>query len=220
MLAKIDADVFGAVAGLRSTVDLLLSVDRALQVSTSHGSANGSFGDLVEDYGRSGWTLADATVMSSRLKLLAGIEYMRDLDGDKHVIVIAESGIPATADAAGMLARRAAGARVAVDFIWTRGTNRFGSSGCPSCRDLAELTGGHYTSVDYADQALARLDQATRFSYLLGYAPLNTSLDAKYRDVRVAVNRPDVGRAVCARLLRVARGGGLRGARGGASDAR
>ena len=202
MLSQIEADIFGsgtatpgtpsATLTLRNTADLLLSLDRALLVVDKPWQRQRSFAELVEAYDRSGWTLSDAVVMSSRLKLLAGIEHVRDLDGDRHVVVIAETGIPATADAAGMLARRAAAARVAVDYIWTRGTNRFGGSGCASCRDLAELTGGHYTSVDYADQALARIDQATRFSYLLGYAPLNTTLDANYRNVRVTVNRRGV----------------------------
>jgi hypothetical protein len=43
-----------------------------------------------------------------------------------------------------------------------------------------------------ATKATAKIDQATRFSYLLGYAPSNPELDGRYRDVEVKVNRPGV----------------------------
>jgi VWFA-related protein len=202
MLARIDRDVFGVAASnapgsnaplaLRDTVNYLLSMDRSLQVIDEPWQRQRSFADLVDQLDRAGWSLADAVTMSSRLKLFGGIELVRDLDGDKHVVVIAEDGIAGTADTARLLARRAAGARIAVHYIYTRGTNIRGSSGCLPCRDVTEWTGGQYTSVDYADQALARIDQATRFSYLLGYAPLDPSPDARYREVHVKVNRPGV----------------------------
>jgi hypothetical protein len=46
--------------------------------------------------------------------------------------------------------------------------------------------------VDTATEALVKLDQRTRTSYLIGYEPSNPDLDDKYRRVRVEVNRPNV----------------------------
>jgi hypothetical protein len=57
---------------------------------------------------------------------------------------------------------------------------------------VAELTGGYYTSLEMATKAVAKIDQASRFSYLLGYTPSNPELDGKYRDVEVKVSRPGV----------------------------
>jgi hypothetical protein len=65
-------------------------------------------------------------------------------------------------------------------------------SGCEPCRDVAEATGGLYTSLDYMDQALTKVDNRSRASYLLGYAPLVPALDGSYRKIRVEVNRPKV----------------------------
>jgi hypothetical protein len=56
----------------------------------------------------------------------------------------------------------------------------------------ASLTGGVFTGVSMADQALTRIDQRSRYSYLIGYEPVNTVLDGEFRDVRVKVNRPGV----------------------------
>jgi hypothetical protein len=46
--------------------------------------------------------------------------------------------------------------------------------------------------VDTAAEALVKLDQRTRSSYLIGYEPSNPVMDDRYRRVRVEVNRPNV----------------------------
>jgi len=55
---------------------------------------------------------------------------------------------------------------------------------------VSQQTGGQFSSLmkgkDFAD----RLDETTRFSYLLGYYPTNGALDGKYRRVTVRVTRP------------------------------
>jgi hypothetical protein len=43
-----------------------------------------------------------------------------------------------------------------------------------------------------AVKAVTKIDEGTRFSYLLGYEPSSPTLDGTYRDVEVKVNRPDV----------------------------
>jgi VWFA-related protein len=146
------------------------------------------------------------------LKVYAGIEYLRYLDGEKHLVCltfgddfldkmqIADASANRLSGASMQdtdddhrLAARANDARVALDLIHTGGVSRgiqafvIGSS-----ENLAEFTGGQFTGVSYADAALGRIDQATRFGYVLGYTPSNPALDDKYRNVTVKVNRPGV----------------------------
>ena len=59
-------------------------------------------------------------------------------------------------------------------------------------RELAKLTGGQASFYRYADEAVARLDEATRFRYLLGYYPENSTLDGGFRKIRVRVSRSGV----------------------------
>ena len=205
MLARIDGSVFDVAPrrlwrrarfsgklAIRNTADMLLGMDRATQVVDKPWQRQASFADLMSNLAGSRFTLTDVILSNSRLKLFAGIEHLRDLQGEKHIVFVAEDRIARHADDAAMVARRAASARVAVSFIWTYGTAMRGASGCPPCRDVTDATGGYYTSLLTADKALAQVDQASRFTYLLGYAPFDPTLDGKYRDVRVTVNRPDV----------------------------
>ena len=94
-------------------------------------------------------------------------------------------------DEAEVLAQRASDARVVVNLIATNGTGPR-SSGDPAGREVAERTGGFYSSLDMATKAVAKIDESTRFSYLLGYTPSNPALDGTFRDVEVTVNRPGV----------------------------
>ena len=112
-------------------------------------------------------------------------------------MILSNSSIAQNVDRAREVAARANDARVVVDYVSTAGmylsrNARFSSAGCGPCREVAERTGGFYSSVDYMDKALAKVDQWSRSSYLLGYAPVNTELDGAYRQVRVEVSRPKV----------------------------
>lgn len=98
-------------------------------------------------------------------------------------------GVARDNDEAAVLAQRASDARVAVDVVATNGTATWGG-GDLAGRRVTELTGGYYTSVDMASKAVAKVDELTRFSYLLGYTPSNPDLDGTFRDVEVKVNRP------------------------------
>jgi hypothetical protein len=81
-----------------------------------------------------------------------------------------------------------------------RGSNQsivgvsFGSANIPwanqTLKNFAELTGGQSAVNIYADKALANIDAATRFGYLLGYYPANAALDGKYRHIDIKVSRP------------------------------
>jgi len=134
-------------------------------------------------------------VFRDLLKVYAGIEHLRHLEGDKHLIVKLDSR-----DADARLAARATDAQVAVDIIHTGGTVGTGYIGGPirgassimSSHNVAELTGGQFTSVRTAGDALELIDEASRHTYLLGYAPANPAMDGKYRTVIVKVDRPGV----------------------------
>src|SRR6185295_6553466 len=58
-------------------------------------------------------------------------------------------------------------------------------------RTMAELTGGQMSAFAYADATAAKIDQATRFEYLLGYSPANGAANGRYRKITVKVNRHD-----------------------------
>ena len=169
------------------------------------------------------------------LKLYAGIESLRYVEADKHLVWFSEKGLAlkavtpdcskppptpfsiaggAPTDLAGepwskqedeKLARRAGDAGVTTDIIHTWGVDpaltmsRGRGQAAPafsatahiqSSEYIAELTGGQFTGNDYAVNVLRRIDDATRFSYLLGYTPSNPNLDDGFRKVEVKVNRP------------------------------
>jgi VWFA-related protein len=200
MLAGFDRDLFSGVlapAGVRTTLDLLLGMDVGAATGEKPWQTRESFKDLLRAVEQACANLSDVVVLSSRLKLYAAIEYLRYLDGEKHVVVLSGSGIAGNADRAKEIAARANDAKVVVDFVSTSGMYvsrdaRFSFAGCDPCRDVAERTGGLYTSVDNMDKALAKVDQWSRSSYLLGYVPVNPTLDGGYRQVRVEVNRSKV----------------------------
>jgi hypothetical protein len=154
--------------------------------------------------------------LDTKLKLYAGIEYLRPFEGEKQMIFFSgmEGGGMVTVshyipDGRGGrtfdndpishrhgrcdVAQRASDARVIVNLIATNGTARRGGGGGDAAgRELVERTGGYYTSLEMAPKAVAKVDALTRFSYLLGYTPSNPDLDGTFRDVQVVVNRPDL----------------------------
>ena len=163
--------------------------------------------------------IADSTRGIQELtKLYQGIEYLRSLDGEKHLIYVTERGmsLPRLEDHTSVAAM-ANDARVAIDVIQTGGlpggTEAALSSGLlgasptlrtgmapgattaqqsftvHSLRTIAELTGGLASIYDYADNAVNRLVTATQSSYLLGYVPSNPALDGSYRRITVQVSR-------------------------------
>ena len=139
------------------------------------------------------------------LKIYAGIEYLRPLDGEKHLICLTNgmylplrvANLPAglflqsTEDDV-RLAVRANDAQVAIDIIHTTGVDRGQAFEIMASQHVSNLTGGQFTGVRTADAALARIDEATRVGYVLGYTPSNPALDGRFRNVDVKVNRRDV----------------------------
>jgi VWFA-related protein len=146
--------------------------------------------------------------------LYAGIDYLRHIDGEKRLVFLTPKGLPLPrAENDRSLGATAADARVAIDVIFTGGTvgappprfsnGRLQMSALPTTgavfsrtfnvqalRTVAELTGGHVTTLDSVGKALGKIDSTTRFQYLLGYAPSNTTLDGRFRRLTVGVKRP------------------------------
>lgn len=125
--------------------------------------------------------------------LYAGITYMRHLAGEKHLVFITESGtyMPSADDDRG-LAAAAADARVAMHIMHTGGTVLTGGGGFTQTSSrVARMTGGSFSSTSMGARFMDRLDRATRFQYVLGYTPANSTFDNRFRRIEVRVTRPD-----------------------------
>ena len=170
-----------------------------------------SFDDYIAD---------QVELMHDLGNLYAGIDYLRYIEGEKHLVFVTPRGLSLPRlENDRSLAVMASDARVAIDIIFTGGVvgapapkfeppsgNRGGRivmSPVPSpaalfgqtfniqaLRYVSELTGGQTTAFRLADYAFDRLDDATRFQYLLGYYPTNDRMDGKLRAITVKVNRP------------------------------
>lgn len=150
--------------------------------------------------------------------LYGGIDYMRHLEGEKHLVFVSERGIflPRLENDYS-LAAAANDARVVIDTIQTGGIggefrplpplrpdgrSTMGQPSPPmrlvdrepvqSLKNISALTGGQASAFSFAEVGLRRIDQATRFQYLVGYAPSNTDWNGRYRRITVKVNRPGV----------------------------
>jgi VWFA-related protein len=214
----------GMTAELRKTQDAL---DRA---ATAEGRPEGtslmSAMDAALLVGAEGslnqFVSRNITMAQDLANLRAAIDYLRYLDGEKHVIFITETGLLASSITGnGSIAAAANNARVVVDTIQSGGVS---GEGLPSAATgsvlnpvtggatapppppmtfnpgfaaktinlLARDTGGVSTVYRYGADAIKRIDSATRFGYLIGYYSSNQNYDKRYRNVAVTVNRPGV----------------------------
>jgi VWFA-related protein len=147
-----------------------------------------------------------ARTMTDLENLYTGIEFLRYLEGEKHLVFVTENGLflPRVEDD-GNIAAMANDARVVLHTIHTGGV----SAGTPipganglrgadfnqmfsiqALRLMSELTGGQASAHEYAEKAFTRIDATTRSQYLVGYAPSNSASDGRYRRIEVRVNRP------------------------------
>ena len=123
--------------------------------------------------------------------LYATIAFMQRIEGEKHLVFVTERGfqLPRWDDERD-LARVAADSRVAIDVLQTGGL--VGPLMAATLRTLSEVSGGMASISKYSRLGLARLDEATTSSYLLGYYPTNAKWDGAFRAISVKVNRPGV----------------------------
>jgi VWFA-related protein len=147
---------------------------------------------------------ANAQSLQDLSNCYAGIEYMRHLEGEKHLVFVTERGmtLPRLEDDLD-LAKSANDARVAIDTFQTGGVE--GQQGgnvqtaqnmdegfrFKTLRTIAELTGGVSSIAEKGDVAVDRIDDMTKTDYVIGYYPSMARLDGSYRKIEVKVNRPD-----------------------------
>jgi hypothetical protein len=177
---------------MRSTADMLLGAEGAQKLNERGPNRQPTMEEIRNTAGQAlRSNPSDAVIASDLMKVYAGIGYMRYLDGEKHLVLLGSRIWFRKKEEDQVLAARANDARVVLDMIHTAGVEPPPRAGRPivpslasnpvlqiaSSMNIAEYTGGYYTGVNYADKALARLDESTRFSYLLGYAPTNPALD-------------------------------------------
>jgi VWFA-related protein len=209
-------------ADARRGVDYLQDAE----IASSHGELKSVFDErIARDAERFDMTLEEFVSGNIRAEqdltnLYTGIEYMRYLQGEKHLIFVTETGVmlPRLEDDLSMAAM-ANDARVVLDTIQTGGIptapppSIFGGGASlaaqadaqakrppgPSSTQMAtlvtlktvsELTGGVASTMDYAERALNRINEVTMSGYLLGYYPTNADWDGRYRRIEVKVNRP------------------------------
>ena len=216
--------------GDRLASDLRRTADALQRVEVTAGRENVMSGDAetIADLMAPGMSFDEfaathRATLQDLGKLYAGIEYLRHLAGEKHLIFLSPEGLflPRSEDDQG-LAAQAADARVVIDIIHTGGVPQFapvaargvaapvgGRAGAPitmpaggrgggrgamwnvaTSRTVAMQTGGYFSGVSYAKDAVARIDTSSRFQYVLGYYPTNASLDNRFRRIAVRVNRP------------------------------
>jgi VWFA-related protein len=139
--------------------------------------------------------------MQDIANLYTGIDYLRHLDGEKHLLMLTEKGVTVPRSDRGVyvnLARAASDARIALDIVHTGGTDAglkqpmAQGFAVGDLRVMADLTGGQMAAFRKGDDAFRRLEDASSFQYLLAYYPSDAVRDGKYRKVTVKVNRPDV----------------------------
>ena len=210
-LTETAASDAGRIAGdTRRTADLLLGTSELDAFGTDAvETLDISFDDYVSDAVQTSQDLTN---------LYTGIEYLRHIEGEKHLVFITEKGLflPRLENDTS-LAAVANDARVVIDTIHTGGlqpprAGRGGGGGrggrragprlpglsweerfaVNTLRTVSRLTGGQSTAFTAASTGANRIADATSFQYLLGYYPTNDNWDGRYRAVNVRVNRPGV----------------------------
>ena len=159
------------------------------------------FADLsLEDF-----VASTAQTLQDLGNIYAGINYLRNFEGEKHLVFLTEKGLTMPrVDEDEILASAANDARVVIDTIETGGIYVSQPGGLmpegrwnqtfafKTLRTLAELTGGVSSIAEPGMTAIDRLNDVTRATYLLGYYPTNPRWDGTYRKVTVKVSRPGI----------------------------
>jgi VWFA-related protein len=165
-------------------------------VRMADGIIDPTLGMTFEDY-----IVLNRQTMQDVGNLYAGIDYLRFIDGEKHLIFVTEHGfLLPRADYDRDLATFAADARVALNTVQTGGVRTELVGGFPvvrggeqlaALRDVAERSGGQVSVSNRAEQAFDRILSSTGAGYLLGYTP-SAPPDGRTRRIEVEVKRRGV----------------------------
>jgi len=133
----------------------------------------------------------------------SAIEYLRHLEGDKHLVFVTERGLnlPRLEDDMD-LAKAANDARVAIDTfqvgglmgqaggVWTdQSQQTFAFKGL---RMIAEQTGGVSSIAEDGMVAVNRINEVSRSEYLLAFSPSKGAMNGEYRKIELKTRRPNV----------------------------
>ncbi len=151
------------------------------------------------------------STMSDMGNIFTCIEYLRYVEGEKHLLFFSEQGLTfpfGNTEYDQGIAAVASDARVAIDTFQTGGLSAagavpgYGARGTAqttgwartfsimSMRNLSELTGGSSSVYQDIGDALSRVVESARVEYLLGYYPDNEKWDGGFRGISIKVNRP------------------------------
>ena len=150
--------------------------------------------------------------------LFAAIDYLRYLEGEKHIVMLTENGVWLPhLEGNHRLASIASDARIAINIIQTGGMPgaraprllqsasgvRVIASPLPSFRtmsnhllsvtdleQIAETTGGQLAAHKGGADAFRQISGTLGFQYLLAYAPARAATDGQYRRIEIKVRRP------------------------------
>jgi VWFA-related protein len=170
-------------------------------------------GTDVMEMGFEQYAQSSAQTAQDVTNIYAGINYLKHLDGEKHLVFVSEGGLflPRLENDYSIAALASDG-RVVIDVLQTGGVITMdplaGVVGRPTVnlarvspqqvwasqtlRNLADFTGGMAALYTPTEKTLAKIDASSRFQYLLGYSPVNAAWDGKFRRIKVSVNRKGV----------------------------
>jgi VWFA-related protein len=209
VLAGATTDKAGAEAGRQAELLLRKSeIEARASAYRQFNTTDLALGDLMSDT-TLGANFDDYVALSRQTlqdvgNVYAGIDYLRFIDGEKHLILVTEQGflLPSANDDHDVAAL-ASDARVAIDTFQTGGVATHMEGGFAvvtpqngfalrALRTVSETSGGQFSVSDRGADAINRIVHATEFGYVLGYAPANPALDGKFRKIKVEVRRKSV----------------------------
>ena len=135
-------------------------------------------------------------LMRDVLTLLGAVEYLRFIEGEKHLVYFPVGEIaPKAVEDDRDLARIANDARVALHVMArTEGlppSGRLNLEADMHAKNIAAYTGGSVFINKWPNESLAQIDDITRHGYLLAYSPIKSAPDERYRKITVRVTRPN-----------------------------
>ena len=210
----------GAEADARRTLDAMkrseLEAFRAFgltDVRMADGMFDPSLQMSFDDY-----IILNRQTMQDVGNLYAGVDYLRYIDGEKHIVFVTEQGFQMPrADHDRDLATMAADARVALNTVQTGGVATVGIGAeinvingfqLSALRTISEISGGQVAVSLMGDKAFDRILASTEFGYLLGYTSNGGEPNGRARNIKVQVKRRGV--TVSHRQAYIARSGDVR----------
>jgi VWFA-related protein len=158
-------------------------------------------------FARVGPRQSAAMLRSDILLLFGALQYLRFLEGEKHLVYFpsdAQGFMAVEADRE--LTRVANDARVAIHTI--RGTQGLSTPGVGlsagfnsllgdmAAQNISRWSGGSVYLNRWPHEAFAKIDELTRGGYLLAYSPKKGAANERHRKITVRVKRPNGARVM------------------------